>query len=136
MSGFDSTISSLDGLYHWMYDHLAQYRPFNELIRLCRGNAVSLGELAAAIFPKLGQEEALKAVSVLLAIAPLARNAKGSVLFPARMHMLFRGISGVYACANADVPHAQSAGGLTLGEVFLSDGRLVGPHWGSGVYEL
>lgn len=136
VSGFDSTISSLDGLYHWMYDHLAQYRPFNELIRLCRGNAVSLGELAAAIFPKLGQEEALKAVSVLLAIAPLARNAKGSVLFPARMHMLFRGISGVYACANADCPHAHSAGGLTLGEIFLSDGHLVCPHCGSVVYEL
>ena len=75
-------------------------------------------------------------VSVLLAIAPLARNAKGSVLFPARMHMLFRGISGVYACANADCPHAHSAGGLTLGEIFLSDGHLVCPHCGSVVYEL
>ena len=82
------------------------------------------------------QENALKAVSVLLAIAPLAKNAKGSVLFPARMHMLFKGISGVYACANANCSRSHSEGGLTLGEVYLSDGNLTCPHCGSVVYEL
>ena len=65
----------------------------------------------------------------------LAKNAKGSVLFPARMHMLFKGISGVYACANANCSCSHSEGGLTLGEVYLSDGNLTCPHCGSVVYE-
>ena len=136
LEGFDQNINSLEAICNWMYDNLVYYRPFHELIKYCRGNAVSLGELSYGIFPDLSQENALKAVSVLLAVAPLAKNAKGSVLFPARMHMLFKGISGVYACANANCSRSHSEGGLTLGEVYLSDGNLICPHCGSVVYEL
>lgn len=136
IDGFDKRISELEPLCNWMYDNLIYYRPFHKLIQFCRGNAVSLGELSAGIFPNLSQENALKAVGVLLAIAPLAKNTKGSILFPARMHMLFKGITGVYACANEDCPCSHSEGGLTLGEVYLSDGHLICPHCGSVVYEL
>lgn len=135
IEGFDNN-NSLEDVCDWMFSNLASYRPFHELIKCCRGNAVSLGELALDIFPELNQESALKAISVLLAIAPLAKSAKGSVLFPARMHMLFKGISGVYACANAECSCSHSEGGLTLGEIYLSDGNLVCPHCGSVVYEL
>lgn len=133
---FDTSINSLEPLYNWMYDHLIDYRPFHNLIKACRGNAVSLGELSSNIFPTLNSDDALKAISVLLAIAPLAKNAKDSVLFPARMHMLFRGISGVYACTNPECSHSHSDGGLTLGEIYLSDSGLTCPHCGSVVYEL
>ncbi len=136
LEGFDHSINSLEVICNWMYNNLVYYRPFHELIKYCRGNAVSLGELSSGIFPDLNQKNALKAVSVLLAIAPHAKNAKGSVLFPARMHMLFRGISGIYACANANCKCSHSEGGLTLGEVYLSDGYLICPHCGSVVYEL
>lgn len=136
LKGFDPSITSLDAIYNWMYDHLIDYHPFCELIKHCRGNAVSLGELASEIFETLPQEDALKAVSVLLAIAPLAKSTKGSVLFPARMHMLFKGISGVYACTNAKCSHSHSEDGLTLGEIYFSDGLLTCPHCGSVVYEL
>ncbi len=134
--GFDHNINSLAAICNWMYENLVYYRPFHELIQHCRGNAVSLGELASGIFPDVSQADALKAVSVLLAIAPLAKSSKGAVLFPARMHMLFKGISGVYACANPDCRCSHSGGGLTLGEVYLSDGNLTCPHCGSVVYEL
>lgn len=136
LQGFNQSLNTLDEICNWMYDNLVYYRPFHELIKYCRGNAVSLQELSSGIFPGLSPENALKAVSVLLAIAPLARNAKGSVLFPARMHMLFKGISGVYACTNPDCSHSHSEGGLSLGEVYLSDGNLICPHCGSVVYEL
>lgn len=134
--GFDHSINSLGEMCNWMYDNLVFYRPFHDLLKYCRGNAVSLGELSSGIFPSLGQEDALKAVGVLLAIAPLAKSNKGGVLFPARMHMLFKGISGVYACTNAECSCAHSEEGLTLGEVFLTDGNLTCPHCGSMVYEL
>ena len=136
IEGFDHNITSLEEIYNWMYNNLIYYRPFYELIKACRGNAVSLEELACTIFPNLDQENALKAVSVLLAIAPLAKNSKNTVLFPARMHMLFRGISGVYACANANCTHSHSEAGLSLGEIYLSNGNLTCKHCGSVVYEL
>ena len=136
LKGFDQSINTFEAICYWMYDNLVYYRPFHELIKYCRGNAVSLEELSSGIFPDLSRENAQKAVSVLLAIAPLAKNAKGSVLFPARLHMLFKGISGVYACANANCSCSHSEGCLTLGEVYLSDGNLTCPHCGSVVYEL
>lgn len=94
VEGFDPGITSLEAVCNWMYENLVFYRPFHELMKYCRGNAVSLGELSSGIFPNLNPGDALKAVSVLLAIAPLAKNVKGSVLFPARMHMLLEAFLG------------------------------------------
>lgn len=127
---------SSDVAYQWLYDHLVDYAPFCELFKQCRGTAVSLKELAETIFPDTQLANALQAVSVMLAIAPLARSASGSVLFPARMHMLFRGIKGVYACTNPMCSHSHSENGITLGEVYFSDGNFTCKECGSTVYEL
>lgn len=134
--GVTGPFPSAGSAYSWMYDNLVFYRPFYEMIRQCRGTAISLQELAKSIFSDVPTEQALTAVSVLLAIIPLARNEKGAVLFPARMHMLFKGIKGVYACTNTDCPHSHTDGALTLGDIFLTDRNLVCPHCGSAVYEL
>lgn len=122
--------------YQWLYDHLVDYRPFCEMFKLCRGTAASLQELAESIFSDVDLENALHAVSVMLAIAPLARSNSGSVLFPARMHMLFRGIKGVYACTNPKCSHSHTENGITLGEVYFADGNLTCKECGSTVYEL
>lgn len=128
-------VSSEDA-YQWLYDHLVDYVPFCQMFKLCRGTAVSLQELAESIFPDNSLEDALHAVSVMLSIAPLARSESGSVLFPARMHMLFRGIKGVYACTNPECPHSHTEDGLTLGEIYFSDGNLTCKECGSTIYEL
>ena len=106
------------------------------MITECRGTAVSLKELAKNVFPDLDEKDALEGISVLLSVAPLAKNRKGSVLFPARMHMLFRGLNGVFACLNESCPNSHSDESLSLGELFLNDGQLICPHCGSVVYEL
>lgn len=136
VEGSTAPFTDMASACQWMYDNLIAYRPFHTLISKCRGNAVSLAELAAEAFPDVGEEEALNYVSILLAIAPLAKNEKGAVLFPARMHMLFKGIKGVYACANENCPHSHTDGALTLGEIFWADGHLTCPHCNSVVYEL
>ena len=119
-----------------MYENLASYREFNTLLQSCRNNALSINELASRIFPGLSEDDALNFTEILLSIAPLAKSKDGAVLFPARIHMIFRGIKGVYACANKHCTHSHTDGKLTLGEIFLDDGRLVCPHCGSSVYEL
>lgn len=136
IEGSKAPFNSQEAACEWMYDHLIEYYPFYRLINSCRGNAISLNELAENIFFNESKENAEKAVSVLLAIAPLARSSKGALLFPARMHMLFKGIKAVYACANPKCSHSHSNGTLSLGEIFLSDGKMTCPHCGSVVYEL
>ena len=128
--------SSLQEIYIWMYEHLPEYRPFAVMLKRCRGKAIALNELAKNIFQNLQLKDALHAVSVLLAVAPFARNDKGTLLFPVRMHMLFRGLKGVYACTNPNCPQHKSHEKLTLGDIFLSDGVLTCPHCHSVVYEL
>ena len=140
VEGAPPKFSSLQNACAWLFDHLLEYRPFAKLIGMCRGAAISVKELATNIFPTLSPTDALNALNVLLSMAPLARNAEGAVLFPARMHMLFRGLKGVYACTNPKCPHSHventAYGALRLGEIFLSDGELTCPHCGGAVYEL
>ena len=42
----------------------------------------------------------------------------------------------LYACTNPDCSHSHTANGLTLGEIYFSDGRMVCCECGSSVYEL
>lgn len=131
----ESSFLSLNSAEVWLFEHLAEYRPFRELMRLCRGTAVSFQELASGIFPDRNLEESLLSVGVLLAMVALARK-DGNVLFPIRAHMLFQGIQGLYACSNPECYHAHKKDGLALGDVFLTSGRATCPHCGSMVYEL
>lgn len=118
----------------WLNDHLLMYKPFQILLSNCRGNAVALDELANIIYPN--QELALAALDAMLTIAPFAHDKSGNVLFPARMHMLFRGFNGVYACVNPNCPNHHEGNGLHLGSVFLNDRHYVCPDCHSRVYEL
>lgn len=87
IAGASTSFEKNEQLYSWLYDHLTDYTDFQKLFTACRGTATSLHDLAAEIFPHEAHEAALNAVSIMLSIAPLARNSKGMVLFPARMHM-------------------------------------------------
>lgn len=136
VEGSTAPFTDVASTCQWMCNNLIAYKPFHTLTSKCRGNAVSLVKLVAEAFPDVGEEEALNYVSILLAIAPLAKNEKGAILFPARMHMLFKGIKGVYAYANENCPHSHTDGALTLGEIFWADGHLTCPHCNSVVYEL
>ena len=129
---FDTT----EDACQWLYDHLTDYESFRQMFTLCRGTAISLQELAESIFPNQEIERSLHAVSILLAIAPLARSINGVVLFPARMHMLFRGIKGVFACTNPDCFCSHTENGLTLGEIYFYDDGFTCKECGSTVYEL
>lgn len=125
---------NLEEASHWLNAHLSEYQPFQLLLQACRGKAVSLDALAQQIFPK--QADAMRAMDTMLTLAPLAHDAAGNVLFPARMHMLFRGFSGINACANPQCPHSHEGNGVRLGEVFLNDQHAVCPVCKSRVYQL
>ena len=65
----------------WLYDCLRRCAPMQRIMEHTRGHAVSFQELVKRAFPQGQLSEAEKATSVLLAVAPLAKNAEGKVLF-------------------------------------------------------
>ena len=136
-AGRKTPLSSLKEAGLWLGTVIWDYREFRALIAKTRGEAISLSDLARSLFPDIRDgTKALRAVSVLLALAPLARNPDGSVVYPARMHMLFRGLKGVFACLNPKCPEGTSDDGVYLGKILYDGGTLKCPCCGHSVYEL
>lgn len=97
-------------------------RPYvNQLLKTAAGTARSLGELAELVFP--GHPRSRRALEALLALGTLARptpDAPG--LVPTRVHAMFRGVHGLYACINTRCSGRQAGGGepAVLGKLFSS----------------
>ncbi len=87
-------------LADYLYDVLTGFGPLELLIDLVSGRACELAELQGKLFPSSAQADA--ATATLLAIASFARRqSDGRVLLPTRLHMFFRGLPGLFACADA-----------------------------------
>ncbi len=136
--GFSREFDSLEKAQQWMYCNLLRYKPFRRLFELCKGSACPVDKLGHAIFPQLKNTPFNeKAVYSLLELASLAKDKKsGSLLFPVRLHMLFRGLQAIYACTNPNCKKAHTHEGITTGEIFTSNSVYTCPECGSAVYEL
>lgn len=104
----------------WLYKCLFNTNPMRRIMKATRGNAMSFDQLASKAFPNEEKAIAEKATSTFLAIAPLAKNANNQVLYPARLHMMFRGLQGIFACSNPMCEHKNHDGSLGLGRIYLN----------------
>jgi hypothetical protein len=111
----------------------------NKVLELTAGQALPLDTLAERVFP--GYPEARKATEVLLSLGTLARAAPDEPsLLPSRIHMMFRGLSGLYACANPACPGAHEASREVgkpspVGKLFVAP-QVLCDECGSRVLEL
>ena len=129
---------ALDGIDEYaafLYEKLPLYQPIQNLLQAASGTAVSLNELTEKTFPDANQDTALKAVQVLLTVLPIAKSADGQVLFPARLHLFFRGLEGIYACTNPNCPSKHTGDGVTLGKLYTNSGTDT-CECGGQVFEL
>jgi len=93
----------------------------NLLIREAAETARSISALSEAIFPETGGKQ--RALEALLTLGTLARTKKDAPgLVPTRVHGIFRGLHGLYACINNCCPGRQAAPGekAALGKMFYS----------------
>ena len=105
---------------NWLYDALLSTNPMRKIMKETRGNATSFESLAKKVFPGVSTDIAQKATSSFLAIAPLAKNKDNQVLYPARLHMLFRGLQGIYSCSNPACSCKNHDGTMGLGRIYLN----------------
>ena len=106
---------------NWLYKQLKDYGPMLRILKETRGQATSLKKLPNIAFPNCKNYDwAENAVNVLLAIAPLAKDLNGNMLYPARLHLMFRGLQGVYACLNRNCNcDCHKASSLNLGHIYI-----------------
>lgn len=127
---------NLEEAAQWLYKHLLDYQQFSTLFSKCRGHAISIVELGNAIFPDESKDRQYAAMDAMLSIAPMAKDNSGNVLFPIRMHMLFRGFQGVFTCSNPLCPDHRTKNELTIGRAFLTDAEKECPSCHARVFEM
>jgi ATP-dependent helicase YprA (DUF1998 family) len=94
-----------DSLDAALYSALQDFESLNELVNVTMQEPCPVGELGRRIFPGVSEGLADEAVSVLAALASVARPAPDEPgLLPARVHSLFRGLPGLWACLDAQCP--------------------------------
>ena len=121
---------------NWLYNNLLRTKQCKLLLESCRGNAVAFSELSKILFPKAEINKAKDATQVFLAIATLARDKQGKVLFPSRVHMFFRGLKGVYACTNPNCTEEKNTyDGVSIGKIYFDSFKDT-CKCGGKVYEL
>jgi hypothetical protein len=100
------------------------------------GAAWALTRLPDGLFPKVAPEIATAAVDALLELASLAKPApEAPPLLPARVHMLFRGLPGIWACVNPQCSQiAEEERGGPTGALYAEARQSC--DCGSQVYEL
>lgn len=134
--GIAPEFSSLSQAQNWLYNNLKSFDIFDSLVTMCSGVACSIDEIATKLFPDLPKPKAQVACYNALDMAACAVNENGDVLLPVRLHMLFRGIRGIYACSNPQCKHGHNHNGYKLGQIFLDDRHFTCPECGGMVYEL
>jgi len=119
-----------------LYASLAGRPWVNQLVKEAAGHAVALGDLAERVFP--GHPESRRALEALLTVGTLARRKPDDPgLVPTRVHGLFRGLHGLYACVNPACSGRQSEPGepALLGRLFTSP-RSTCDSCGCRVFEI
>jgi len=122
----------------WLYKKLSEFPPMLELISVCGNKASKLSELSSVIFPEFDKNDAEKATEILLALGTIAKSKEGKPLLSSRVHMMFKGLNGIYDCLNPDCPGSKDideVSGIKLGKLFDKH-HLTCPECGARVFEL
>lgn len=115
----------------YLYDNLQHYQPLSLIFQKISGNGTRLEELANLFCPEAELNSSKIAVSNLLLLANAAKK-EDKILLPARVHIFFRGLAGVYSCINPSCESNQK--GDLLGALY--DDHRYSCKCGSKVYEL
>lgn len=146
----NSCIESLFGLDEWQhveqsdsqkvtsdgpFELLSKFPPMQLLLKMTTGDAIPFSSLADAIFRYNSDADARAALSSLLLLG-VGVHKNGRPLLPTRMHMLFRGIRGLYACVNRSCTERRSGTAQegTLGALYTEPRLQCG--CGGRVYEM
>lgn len=88
-------------LTNQLFSQMTGWGPAELMIKVLSGNAIPLRNLSEELFPDVDEQIARRATEVILAMGALARRESDSRVFlPTRLHLFFRGITGLYACTN------------------------------------
>lgn len=100
----------------WLFDNLSKDELMRQLIFVCSDKAKAFSEIARNIFKdEVPQTLAEEALEILLQLGIMAKSSTGKVLLGSKVHMMFKGLNGLYACINPDCSEGHNGMGIELG---------------------
>ncbi|MBU3191746.1 DEAD/DEAH box helicase [Clostridium bowmanii] len=125
----------VENIHSWLYENLAIYPPMLELIKLCSGKAIEFSKIASGVFENVEQKQAEKATEILLSLGTLSKSKQNKVLLPSRVHLMFKGLNGIFACLNPNCTHSHDVMGIKIGNID-DNLRLKCQYCGARVFEV
>jgi ATP-dependent helicase YprA (DUF1998 family) len=124
-----------DELYIWLYQNLSEDRLMKQLIKVCSGKGKAFSEIAMEIFEDdVPANTAEAALERLLQLGTMAKSNDMKVLLGSKVHMMFKGLQGIYACSNPNCTHKHSGMGINLGKI--TDKNIEICECGGRIFEL
>jgi len=112
-------------LRDYVFHCLTGFGPAEMLIELSSGKAISLADLSAALFPSCDSSISLSATAGLLALCTMAkRGSDQRVFLPARLHLFYRGLPGLYVCIDPSCDQKEVPGAGSIVGRLYTDPRL------------
>lgn len=130
------SIEPTDDVATTLFQALHDYPPLSRLVNLTMSEARRVDELGTDIFPGIDRDLADRAVTTLIALGSVARPTESeSGLLPCRVHGFFRGLPGLWACADPNCPvRAADHAGSPLGKLYAQPRDTC--ECGARVFEL
>ncbi|MFA9423137.1 MAG: DEAD/DEAH box helicase [Sedimentibacter sp.] len=125
-----------DKVRQWLFENLEKDSLMCQLIYVCSEKGKAFSEIAKEVFeadvPVTISEQALE---ILMQLGTMAKSNTGKVLLGSKVHMLFKGLQGLYACINPNCTHSHEGMGIKLG--YITDKNIeICPHCGGRMFEL
>lgn len=120
----------------WLYENFSEYPPMLELIKICSGKGVKFSDIVSKIFTTENKEKAEKATEILLLLGTMAKSEEEKVLLSSRVHLMFKGINGIFACLNPNCSDSHDVMGTKLGKIYENFERFQCDCCGGRVFEI
>lgn len=134
--GVSSVVGARTGAL--LLEALSTFPPMGLLVNETMQQAQPVNELGATIFPDADRETADRAVTALVALGSAARlDPSEAGLLPCRVHAFYRGLPGLWACADADCTAAHTSAdlpGAPVGKIYAQPRESC--ECGARVFEL
>jgi ATP-dependent helicase YprA (DUF1998 family) len=102
----------------WLYDNLSKNTLIHQLIKVCSSGGKPFSMISRETFiDDVTEDLANKALEILMQLGAMAKSRTGKVLLGTKVHMLFKGIQGLFACVNPNCSHGYSGMGIKLGYI-------------------
>ena len=129
-------IKNAKGLANWLYKVLDKELIIRQILKVCSKGGKALSEIAVESFDDtVNSELAEKALEILLQLGIMSKSETGKTLVASKVHMMFRGIQGIFACVNPDCEEKNEGMGLYIGHITHKNIEKC-PYCGGRMFEL